>query len=89
MKNKNDITLDVIWNKGITPEYQENFDKIDFSVKAEETVRLADNAGQTSRYLEVSPAAFNFVSMDYHHPDHNLKLTFDVATGKLLNAEVI
>lgn len=90
MASKNDITLDTIWNRP-TEKFRENLEKIDFSVKLETDGKAGrqDDQAETYRYLEVSPTAFNFVSMAYQHPDHNLKLTFDGKTGRLISAEIL
>jgi hypothetical protein len=89
MASKNDITLDVIWNRP-TETFRKNLENVDFSIKLEDIPPANDNPeGEVYRYLEVSPTAFNFVSMAYRHPDHNVKLTFDRATGDLLSAEVL
>lgn len=88
MASKNDITLDTIWNRP-TEQYRENLEKIDFTVKLGDQAELQAPATEIYRYLEVTPTAFNFVSMAYQHPDHNLKLTFDGQTGQLVSAEIV
>ena len=91
MASKNDITLDVIWNRP-SEEYKENLAQVDFTVKlGDEKLTAAANSDDaaTVRYLEVSPEAFSFVSMPFSHPDHNLKLTFDGRTGQLIGAEIL
>lgn len=89
MASKNDITLDTIWNRP-TEKYRENLENIDFSVKlTDEADTPAEQPKEIYRYLEVKPTAFNFVSMAYPHPDHNLKMTFDSATGALTKVEII
>lgn len=86
MAAKNDITLDVIATKAVTPAYAENYDKIDFS-PATETIRLAEDTELTHRYLKVTPEAFSFASMNFYHPDHNLMLTFK--DGQLISADIL
>lgn len=88
MASKNDITLDTIWNRP-TETYRKNLENIDFSVKLDDTVETVAPAKEIYRYLEVKPTAFNFVSMAYQHPDHNVKLVFDSASGNLIRVEVI
>lgn len=87
MASKNDITLDVIATKAVTPAYAENYDKIDHSIKLE-TDRPIVSPKDCYRYLVVTPKAHSFVSMNYHHPDHNLRLTFD-QEGILIGAEIL
>ena len=88
MASKNDITLDTIWNRP-TEQYRENLEKIDFTVKLGDQVEVEETPAEICRYLEVKPTAFNFVSMAYQHPDHNLKLTFDGKSGRLVSAEIV
>lgn len=88
MASMNDITLDTIWNRP-TEKYRENLENIDFSVKLTDNVDKAeDTPKETYRYLEVTPTGFNFVSMAYQHPDHNVKLTFN-STGELVDVAMI
>jgi hypothetical protein len=87
MASKNDITLDTIWNKP-TEAFRKNLENVDFSVKLQDHTDTPQVSSDVSyRYLEVSPERFNFVSMAYQHPDHNLKLTFH--KGVLVTASVI
>jgi hypothetical protein len=88
MASKNDITLDTIWNRP-TETYRKNLENIDFTVRLGDQDEAPEAPAESYRYLEVSPTAFQFVSMAYQHPDHNVRLTFDTASGELLNAEVI
>ncbi len=88
MATKNDITLDTIWNRP-TETFRKNLENVDFSIKLEDTPPAQETPAEIHRYLEVSPTRFNFVSMAYQHPDHNVKLTFEGATAKLIRVEVI
>lgn len=89
MASKNDITLDVIATRVPSKDYTENYDKIDHSIKwtpdsSPQTVRLA----KSERYLIATPEKHSLVSMNYHHPDHNLKLVFD-QEGTLIEAMIL
>lgn len=90
MASKNDITLDVIYNRP-TEQFRKNLENVDFSVKLDLDGKAGrqDDQAEVCRYMSVSPHKFNTVIMDYYHPEHNLMLTFDGKTGRLLSADVL
>lgn len=88
MASKNDITLDVIYNRP-TEQFRKNLENVDFSIKLTDQVEAVAPPAEVCRYMEVSPDKFSTVMMDYYHPDHNLMLTFDGKTGRLLSADVL